>query len=286
MDDRRSLFCDTELASRIERAEARLVAEATEAARRRRKDILVFPIGGGVAVWGGESSPVNKVAALGFAGVPDAEELAEMERAFDERRAPIRVELSNLAQAGVASALAERGYRLRGFENVLGRRLPIDPSDLAIAPDVSMSECRPAELEAWTEVMIEGFAQPDTQGVATGEQYPRQVIQEVFADMLATSGRVCYLARRSGELAGAATLRLSEGVAQLTGAATLPPHRRQGVQSSLLVARLARATIAGCDVAVVTTEPGSKSQENVQRQGFDLLYTRAVMVREPRGIQP
>lgn len=31
--------------------------------------------------------------------------------------------------------------------------------------------------------------------------------------------------------------------------------------------------------AVVTTAPGSKSQQNVQRQGFHLLYTRAVLVK-------
>ena len=64
------------------------------------------------------------------------------------------------------------------------------------------------------------------------------------------------------------------------GAATRPSHRRRGVQSSLLAARLARAAEAGCDVAVVTTQPGSKSQQNVQRQGFELLYTRAVLVRQ------
>jgi len=51
------------------------------------------------------------------------------------------------------------------------------------------------------------------------------------------------------------------------------------VQSALLAARLEIAGQAGCDVAVVTTQPGSKSQENVQRQGFELLYTRAVLVR-------
>ncbi len=71
----------------------------------------------------------------------------------------------------------------------------------------------------------------------------------------------------------------SEGVAQMGGAATLPEHRRHGVQGALLVARLEAARRAGCDVAVVTTQPGSKSQENVQRQGFELLYTRAVLVR-------
>jgi predicted acetyltransferase len=70
-------------------------------------------------------------------------------------------------------------------------------------------------------------------------------------------------------------------VAQLAGAATAPAHRRRGIQSALLATRLADATAAGCDVAVITTQPGSKSQRNAQRAGFDLLYTRAVLVRQP-----
>jgi hypothetical protein len=53
------------------------------------------------------------------------------------------------------------------------------------------------------------------------------------------------------------------------------------VQTALLAARLADAAAAGCDVAVVTTQPGSRSQQNVQRRGFDLLYVRAVLVKAP-----
>jgi len=53
------------------------------------------------------------------------------------------------------------------------------------------------------------------------------------------------------------------------------------VHTALLSARLAGAAAAGCDVAVITTQPGSKSQQNAQSQGFDLLYTRAVLVKQP-----
>jgi hypothetical protein len=52
------------------------------------------------------------------------------------------------------------------------------------------------------------------------------------------------------------------------------------VQTALLAARAADAAAAGCDIAVVTTQPGSRSQHNVQRRGFDLLYTRAILVKE------
>jgi hypothetical protein len=68
-----------------------------------------------------------------------------------------------------------------------------------------------------------------------------------------------------------------------------PVHRRgyrarappPGIQTALLSARLAGAAAAGCDIAVVTTQPGSKSQQNGQRRGFDLLHTRAVLVTQP-----
>ena len=74
-------------------------------------------------------------------------------------------------------------------------------------------------------------------------------------------------------------MRITDGIAQLTGAATAPALRRRGVQAALLAARLRDAAEAGCDVAVVTTAPGSTSQKNVQRNGFDLLYARLILAR-------
>lgn len=73
----------------------------------------------------------------------------------------------------------------------------------------------------------------------------------------------------------------NNGIAQFAGAATAPAHRRHGIQSALLAARLADATAAGCDLAVVTTQPASKSHQNAQRAGFDLLYTRLILVKNP-----
>jgi len=112
------------------------------------------------------------------------------------------------------------------------------------------------------------------------EEFPREVIIEAELDS-AEAGDVRYAALRDGVLAGGATIRLVDGIAQLTGAATVPAHRRHGIQTALLSARLADATAAGCDTAVIIVQPGSKSQQNAQRQGFDLLYTRAVLVRHP-----
>ena len=114
---------------------------------------------------------------------------------------------------------------------------------------------------------------------APAESFPRETLERIYDDMEASSGFLRYLARIGDQAVGGACLRLSEGVAQLAGAATLPAFRRRGVQTAMLNARLRDALEAGCDIAVVTTQPGSKSQENVRRREFALLYTRAILVK-------
>jgi len=274
------LFASTALAARIERADARLMSDSATAAARRRPGTGCFatPIAGGFATFTAPGSPLNKLAGLGFAGPLDPIELDAVERAFAERGVPVQVELSCLADPGIGALLTRRGYTLENFENVLGRRLPTDPPR---APGLVVSESPAEEGAAWLDLVITGFASPDLQGVPSHESFPREELERVMADMAEAEGFRRYLARRGGVAAGGASMRLFEGVAQLCGAATLPAHRRQGVQSTLLATRLEIASRAGCDVAVVTTQPGSKSQENVQKHGFELLYTRAILVRQP-----
>jgi ribosomal protein S18 acetylase RimI-like enzyme len=274
------LFCNTALGARIERAEADLIARCNEAARRRAgRDGFVTPIAGGVASFAGDGSPYNKVAGLGFEGVPDPGDLGVIEQAFASFGSPTQVELAHLADPAIGVLLSARGYQLESFENVLGRALTGD-IERVTPPGIEVRPSGEDEFAAWLDVVAEGSVHPDTQGVPWHEEFPREVIIEAELDS-AEAGEVRYAALRDGVLAGGATMRLVDGIAQLTGAATLPAHRRRGIQTALLSARLADATAAGCDVAVIIVQPGSKSQQNAQRQGFDLLYTRAVLVRQP-----
>jgi len=287
------LFCDTALAGRIERAEAQLMAAASEAAHRRAASGVgtgtagetgapspagfVIPVAGGVATYAEDGSPFNKVAGLGFGGVPGPGELEQIERGFAGCGAPVQIELSNLADPAIGALLTGRGYRLVSFENVLGLALADLPGQVRPA---GVEVRRGGDLRAWLEAVTEASIHPDTEGVRSHEEFPRELIENAERDLVA-AGATPYLALRDGVVAGGASARLAEGgVAQFTGAATLPAHRRRGVQTALLAVRAADAAAAGCDIAVVTTQPGSKSQQNVQRHGFDLLYTRAILVRE------
>lgn len=206
-----------------------------------------------------------------------------MIRAFARRKALLQVELASLADPAVGTELTRRVYELTGFENVLGLELHQDALRVPGGRETpAITRATPEESSLWMDVVTTGFLSPDTfDGPVSHESFDRATLERVYADTIASKGFVRYLARRDGVIAGGASLRMGDGVAQLSGAATLPDHRRRGVQTALLRTRLADAFHGGCDIAVVTTQPGSKSTENVQRFGFELLYVRAILVKTP-----
>jgi len=278
------IFTTASLAKRIEQAESVMLTECAEAAGSRlpEGEVYIGRAGGGVAVFTEPGAPFNKLAGLGFEPL-NTDSLAEIEREFARRKALLQVELASLADPAVGTELTRRGYELTGFENVLGLELQQDALRMSGDRETpAITRATPEESRLWMDVVTTGFLSPDAfDGPVSHESFDRATLERVYADTIASKGFVRYLARRDGVIAGGASLRMGGGVAQLSGAATLPDHRRRGVQTALLRTRLADAFDGGCDIAVVTTQPGSKSTENVQRFGFALLYVRAILVKAP-----
>lgn len=278
------MFANASLARRIERAEVGLIVEGARAAARRLPPggPVLVGMNGGAAVYLEDGAPFNKIVGLGFEGTPAPDVLDRLEREFAARGAPLRAEVASLGDPHILEVLSRRGYVLIGFENVLG--LPITP-ELArgLRPPsagIDVAEAAEVEVPTWIKAVVDGFLHPDVfDGPSSHESISRQALERVFGDTAAAPGFRRFLARHDGQVAGGASFRIQDAVAQLSGAATLPAHRRRGVQSALLRHRLLEALRHDCDLAVVTTEPGSKSQENVQKAGFALLYVRAVMVK-------
>ncbi len=290
------LFADADLARRIEGAEALLTAELAEAVRQRTQPEHVFTarLAGGVAVHVGEPAPFNKLIGIGLSGAlsdPDLQRLAEVEQVFGKRNTAVQAEICTLADGAVFRVLCDRGYRLVAFENVLGLRLlqpyvPVASVPATVASRglhiTPIADADRAGEQAWMDAVVTGFAHPDAvPGGPSHESFPREAIERSMSDLVKLPGFVRYLGTLDDVAAGGAGLRIHQGVAQLCGSSTLPGQRRRGVQSALLSRRLADAAAAGCDIAVITTQPGSKSQENAQRRGFALLYARAILLREP-----
>ena len=282
------MFATGSLARRIERAEATLIESGALNAVRRTPPGQAFatPLRGGMAAFAEPGSPLNKVAGLGFGGVPDEDELTAIEQAYAARGCPVHVELASFAEPAIGRLLTRRGYALIGYENVSGLALQAGAAGEHPPDGVAIARVGPGEAKEWVRVTVTGFRNPDIfDGLASHESFDDVVVERAIDDMAAISGFERYLAHRGGAAAGGASFRAFEGIAQLCGSATLPDHRRRGVQTALLRHRLAEAARQGCDVAVVTTQPGSKSQQNVERFGFTLLYVRAILAME-HGARP
>ena len=103
---------------------------------------------------------MNKVIGLGFDTPLDPLALGEIEDRWQERDEPVRIELATLTDPAMAGELSDRGYRLRGFENVLARRLddldgatpaPASPSSWCqTTTSTSGSGSRSMPSPAWT----------------------------------------------------------------------------------------------------------------------------------------
>ena len=291
------MFCPVALGARIERAEARLTESIGVTLRDTKPEARVFvaDVGGGVAVFAGPLSPMNKMIGVGFSELPSERELETVERAFADRGAALQAEVSILADPALLALLGSRAYVIQGFENVLGQpiaspsRAPsasAEPSDQRPASAIDVRPMRPDEVGIWTDVAVTSFLHADTEGVQAEPLPPREALERSVEETLPVPGFIRYVALIDGRPVGVATLRLDDGLAQLCGAATLPGWRRRGVQTALLNHRLAVARDAGCTLALMTTAPGTKSQENGLRQGFSLLYTRAIFVKAspPAGV--
>src|SRR3954451_17058315 len=172
-----SLFCDIELAARIERAEARLIACVGAATRRRTNsgEGFAIPIAGGLASFAEHGSPYNKVVGLGFDGVPSATALQEIERAFASRGAPTQGELAHLADPTIGDLLTGRGYRLEAFENVLGCAIARG-YERTTSAGIEVRRSEDEDLDAWIEVVVDAVAHADTQGVPWHEEFPRDIV--------------------------------------------------------------------------------------------------------------
>jgi hypothetical protein len=126
-----------------------------------------------------------------------------------------------------------------------------------------------SNASAWSTTLLDGFAYT--------QDADRQRV-EVWNRMLRSlPGLTPLVAVINGAPVGAASVLILGSTAVLGGAATLLAFRRRGVQSALIRARLAVASQAGCDLAIITADPGSSSGRNAERSGFQLVCNHVTM---------
>lgn len=259
-------FADLALARRLERAEGHACAEFAEARRR------LFPQSGAAwiecagiyAVFDGVDSPITQTFGLGLFEELSAGSLDTIEGFFREYGAPVLHEVSPHAGVNALNLLCERRYRPVEISNVLYRL--VDPASFERQSRIHVRVIGAEEAQTWADVNARGWA-PDHPEL-------REFLLKVGIISSARKDTLCVLAELDGKPGAAGALSLHDGVALFAGSATVPELRRQGLQSALLHERMRYAAEQGCDLAMMAALPGSDSQRNAERRGFQVAYTR------------
>ena len=264
-------FADLALARRLESTDAWVGLESARihAQLYPESDAASVPVPGGYGLYMGTGSPLTQVLGLGMEGELTGTQMDDVESFFRMRGAHVSVELCPLADRSLLPLLAQRGYFLTSFSNMLVRRLA-PPAPPAPVTDAVVRQCVAAEAEVWARTVLEGFM-----GSLPAPDESVAVLTSLFHQPDA----VCLLARVEGIPAGGGALSVHEGVAAMYGASTLPAFRRRGIQGAIIQSLVAVAIDAGCDICYTLTEPGSASQRNLERQDFRIAYTRATMTK-------
>ncbi len=262
-------FVDRSLAERLEHAEAMGGVGFVEArmALEPRHGATWIERDGAYAMFDGPGSPVTQTFGLGLQSLLKAEDLDALEQFFFERGADVCHEVSPLAGVEVFSTLASRGYTPIELTSVMFQ--PIGDTTLhksgADWPEVNVRQISLDEADMFAITAAKGWSEmPELRSFLEG-------FGRVMASRL---DGPCFVAERDGVPIATGVLALSNGVALLAGASTIPEYRRQGAQLALLDARLRLAVSKGCDIAMMCAAPGSASQRNAERHGFRIAYTR------------
>ena len=266
------VFADLALARRLEAAETQKYLDYAAARGQMHPELTPAwePIAGGYAVYAGDRNPYNRGIGLGMHGPVAEAELAQMEAFYAGRGLAPELSLCPLADESLVALLGARGYRIQMFMHTWVRELTDDGR--RTTDDIVVRQIKPEEAELWVRTAWHGFAGDE---VAP----PEDLVISPYPTMTLATCWLAWLdgARLGDEPAGAGTLAIHDGIAELFGTSTRSSCRGRGVQTALIHARMAAAAAAGCDLIAVHTDPGSASQRNVERAGFRLAYTKVTM---------
>jgi GNAT superfamily N-acetyltransferase len=267
------MHIDHALAHRLEMADTSGARRSGQAVVKAHPEMgaSTEDIAGGCAIFAGVGSPITQAIGLGMNGPVTDDDMTRLEAFFESRGARVEVECCPFSHPTLREQFDRRGYRVLEWSNVLCQRISAEaPEAEQPAEGLLVRQAAPEEAELWCSLLCLGFA--DEMGDATFTLMPAG--RALFG--AASAG---FLAFVDGQAAGGGVIWLSDGVAGVMGASTLPAFRRRGAQSALLRARLDFARRQGCDLAYTITAAGSGSQRNVERAGFRVAYTRTKLYK-------
>lgn len=265
------MIIDQQLAQRLEHADAQHTADYAIVRERLwpGSGARIRQIADGYAVFTGAMFPICRAVGLGMRGPITAADVDQVEQFFAAHRLPVEIDLCPHADTSLRELLQARGYGVMRFLNAHVRSLTAADFDVPLVQNVVVKPLEASDEDAWMHAMID-----DAQGTRLPDDVGMMLARMGFNKPYA----LYFVAFVNGELAGGGAMVMRDGVAILFSAGTHLQFRRRGVQTALLAHRLHVAAHAGCALAMVLTTPGSASERNVARAGFQIAYTRPTLI--------
>lgn len=261
------------LVQRLEAAEAADGADCAESQKllNPESDAAVKAVAGGFLIYLGVTSPLTHVLNLGLSGPVTQDDLNEVEEFYRERGAPVIIDVCPYADVSLLELLNDRDYKISEMNNVLVRDVQADMEIPDFSPGIEVRQCDGGECELYTETTVKGF-------------FGRELVSDdelaVGRALFNMRGATSYLAFSGSDPAGSGSMSIRYKVASCFGDSTQPAFRGKGIQAALIRARMLDAAKGNCDVVTAGTQPGSQSQRNYERLGFQVAYTKITMVLE------
>lgn len=226
----------------------------------------------GFAHFFAEGHFLNQALALGLGGPVSERQLERVETLLGQGGHPVVLELAPTADPELAGLVADHGYHLQAFQQVLAKDLKLrasQPSDWH--KQVQVRSIGAEGMELWLQVVQAGFQDKDELESA----------EEATTGFSAgAAGNRFFFATVEGHPAGAGVLGCFQEVGVCSGTSVLPRFRGLGVQRALLAARMDLAWETGCRQVCAAVLPGTPSQANLERCGFRVAYPKLEMAKE------
>ncbi len=266
------------LAAEIEHAEADGNRRLTEHQRLADADYAgdFLSLDGAGALFCFPGSDMNYVSGLGFDQRPDLSLTFDQIDAFYRTRQSLwTIDVSSLADPEIVGLASQRGYRPGPSAHMWGKRLGRLDSPPSAIP-FQIVEVGPDASHKWAHTAARGF----------GDGIAEPAAEQILLGFARVPGTRLYVALdRDGAAAASAAMAFGPQHAKLFSGSTLPAFRGRGIQSALLHHRLKEAQAWGLGWAIVQTDPNTTSERNVERLGFDLLYTKQTLKSPPAAPQ-
>jgi hypothetical protein len=267
-----TIVVNKELAFRLENSEIdTLWSRLTEI-----KEISNNPMGVDIQQFGNATAfSVKNIPGPSFntvKGLKDDDEkhVEEIINFYDQREIPVQFEITPAhVSADFLTYLNKLGFYQLDFHTSLYKSVDSIKMEEKAEPEIAIRELEKDEFDIFAEIYTKGFQMPEflKSGVAQNNKILHNNKNWTF-----------YLATIDNIPAGIGVLFIKDRIATLAAAATIPSHRNKGIQSALINRRIYQAFQEECDLIVGQAKFGSVSQNNMERAGMRIGYTKAIWV--------